>query len=437
MIKSINSKVLNNILWLFFDKIIRMGIGVFVLILLARYLGPEQYGLLNYAQALIALFAALSGLGLYGIVVRDLVKYDDKNLLLGTAFGLKILSAIFAYALLVLLIYILRPDDELSKYIVIILGLSLLFNTSDIIKFWFEANVQSKYTVIVENSVFVVISILKLLMIYYKFSLLSFVYIFTLEAFLVALFLFIIYIKQSTLSKWKFNKTRAKELLKDSWPLIISSIAWIIYTRIDQIMIGQMLGDKEVGLYSAAIRLSDIANFIPTMIAFSIIPTIIKLRDENRKLYEKKFQDIYYVVISLMIILAIFVSFFSNEIIHILYGNDYIKSANVLQIHFWIIIFVALATISGKYLINDSLQKITMNRHIIGILLNIPLNYFMIPLYGIEGAAIASLISLVVTNYLFDLFTKKTRLIFFHKTKALVFFWILDLSIIKYKEKYE
>lgn len=426
MIKSINSKVLNNILWLFFDKIIRMGIGVFVLILLARYLGPEQYGLLNYAQALIALFAALSGLGLYGIVVRDLVKYDDKNLLLGTAFGLKILSAIFAYALLVLLIYILRPDDELSKYIVIILGLSLLFNTSDIIKFWFEANVQSKYTVIVENSVFVVISILKLLMIYYKFSLLSFVYIFTLEAFLVALFLFIIYIKRTILSKWKFNKTRAKELLKDSWPLIISSIAWIIYTRIDQIMIGQMLGDKEVGLYSAAIRLSDIANFIPTMIAFSIIPTIIKLRDENRKLYEKKFQDIYYVVISLMIILAIFVSFFSNEIIHILYGAEYIKSSNVLQIQFWIIIFTSLAAISGKYLINDGLQKITMNRHIIGVFLNIPLNYFMIPIYGIEGAAVASLISLGISNYIFDFFTKNTKLVFLHKTKALAFFWIFE-----------
>src|SRR5690606_25731039 len=163
-----------------------------------------------------------------------------------------------------------------------------------------------------------------------------------------------------------------------------------VYTRIDQIMIGQMLGDKEVGLYSAATRLSDVANFFPMIIASSIIPVILKHKDSAREIYEQQFQDIYYLIITLMVAVAIFTLFFADDIIGLLYGSAYVASSGVLKIHFWVIVFSALSVISGKYFINDGNQILNMSRHTLGVILNIPLNYFLIPTLGIEGAAIAT-----------------------------------------------
>ncbi|XAG07683.1 flippase [Vibrio metschnikovii] len=249
------------------------------------------------------------------------------------------------------------------------------------------------------------------------------------EAVFVFSGLFWIYSKRGYKGSWTFSLKQAKYLLSQSWPLIISSTAWIIYTKIDQVMIGQMLDDNNVGLYSAASKLSEIANFIPAIIAFSFIPMILKLKEKDRDKYERYFQILYYLIITLTIIVAIFVTSISGEVIKLLYGESFLGSEKVLSIHFWIVVLVALATISGRYLVNDNLQTITMKRHVLGACLNIPFNYIAIQKYGINGAAYASLLSLFIANYVFDALDSKTRTIFIHKTKALSFFWIYELFI--------
>lgn len=422
------NKAIKNIAWLFFDKIIRMGIGVFVVILLARYLGPEQFGLFNYTTALIALFGAFSALGLNAIVTRDLVVRLDKEKILATAFGLKMLSSVVAYIALGISIYFLRADEALSKSLTLVMGLTLFFSTSDIIKYWFESQVASKYTVNVENTAFLFFSLIKIILIFLKAPLIVFAYVVTLEAFVVFLGLFYIYSRNdNVLKQWLFSTQEAKYLLSESWPLIISSAAWVIYTKIDQIMIGQMLDDKQVGLYSAASRLSEVANFLPTIIAFSVIPIILKLKNVNLPLYNKHFQQLYYITVSLMVGVAVITTLSSGLIIYILYGSEYLASAKVLSIHFWIVVFTSLAIVSGRYLVNDGLQKLTMYRHLLGVVINVPLNYVLIPEYGIEGAAAASLLALIFANYVFDVFDKKTRTVFIHKTKALCFVWVYNL----------
>lgn len=440
MIKRLNlssvdaNKVIKNIAWLFFDKILRMGVGVFVIVLLARYLGPEQFGLFNFTSALIALFGAFSALGLNAIVTRDLVVKDNKEQILATAFGLRIFSSLIAYLALTVSIFILRSDDTLAKSLTLIMGLTLFFSTSDIIKYWFESQVTSKYTVIIENLAFLIFAAIKLILIYLQAPLIAFGCIVALEACFVFIGLFYIYNHSSkALKKWAFNIIEAKYLLSESWPLIISGTAWLIYTKIDQIMIGQMLDDTQVGLYSAASRLSEIANFLPTIITFSVVPIILKIRSKDIELYNKRFQQLYYVTVSMMIGAAIIVSALSGFIINIIYGEQYLASAQVLSIHFWIVVCTALAVVSGRYLVNAGLQKLTMYRHLLGVTLNIPLNYLLIPKYGIEGAAIASLGSLFAANYIFDSLDTRTRLIFIQKTKALCFWWVYSPLIDKLK----
>lgn len=427
----ITKKISVNIFWLFFDKALRMGLGIFVVVALSRHLGPTHFGTFNYIISFVSLFTALSALGLNAIVVRDLIEKERKYITLGTTFVLKFFGGILSYLLLLLTVYILRADDKIVMYLVSILGFILIFKSSDVVKFYFESRTESKKVIVIENIVFLVFSIFKLLLIYFDAELEIFVFLLFLESFFVFISLLIYYNKKRDLKKWKFNISRAKDLLSDSWPLIISSAAWVVYSKVDQIMIGDILGDVEVGYYAAATKLSEVTCFFPSIITFSIVPSILKYKLKDRKQYDLKFQHIYNFVTSVLLFLAVFVTLFSNNIIVLLYGVEYLPSSDVLKIHFWIVIFIGLATISGRYLVNDNMQRITMVRHLLGVFINIPLNYFLIQKFGIEGAAYASLISLILVNYFYDFINFRTRHIFWHKTEAIFFKWLWKLTLNK------
>jgi len=418
------NKIIKNIFWLFFDKILKLGLGLVVMILLSRHLQPEDFGLMNYVVSLISLFVAFSALGLNAIIVRDLIQKPNHYKTLGSTFFLRIIASVFLYIVLIATIYVLRPDDDFSKYLVAVLGFSMFFKSSDVIRYWYESKIESKKIIVLENGVYVTLAIIKIILIYFKAPLVYFIYVLLMESILSFVILFAFYNKKNSLRKWKFDLERSKELLNDSWPLIISSASWIIYSKTDQIMIGQLLGDKEVGYYAAASQLSLIMTFIPTAIAFSIIPSILKYRNTDRKLYDSRFQFIYNLVTTILVVIAISVTFLSPFIIRTLYGELYAPASDVLRIQFWIVILIGLAVVSGRYLVNDNMQKITMQRHVLGALINIPLNYFMIEYLGIIGAAWSSLITLFTVNYLFDFFQKETRYIFKQKTRAVFFVWL-------------
>jgi len=420
-------KILTNIGWLFFDKILRLGIGLVVVMWLARYLGPEQFGQLNFVVALVAVFGVFATLGLKGIVVRDLLDQpEEQKVILGSAFLLKIIAALSVYLLLVVTIFIIKPDDALSKTMVAILGLSIVFKSTEVVNFWFESQVKSKYAVWVENSIFMAISLVKMIMLWQQVPLLAFIWVMLVESIAVGIVLLFVYAKVVLNPlNWQATKIRIKSLLHDSWPLIISSAAWIVYTRIDQIMIGQMLNDQALGYYSVAIKLSEMANIVPVIIAFSIIPAITALRKTNLALYRHRFQMTYDMVVGLMLLAAIVITLLSDFIITLLFGSAYADAAPVLTIHIWSSIFIAMATVSGKYLINEGLQKITMQRHLTGVVINIPLNYFLIPIYGIEGAAYASLLSLAFSNYIYDAITPATRFCFVQKTRSFIAYGLI------------
>ena len=420
-------KIFTNIGWLFLDKLLRMGVGLVVVIWLARYFGPEQFGQLNFAIALVSVFGVFAALGLRGIVVRDLIEQPQHcNTTLGTAFILKFTAAVSTYILLIVTISIVEPDDVFLKSLIAILGLSIIFKSTEVVNFWFESQVDSKYVVWVESSTFFAASVVKLLMLWQQASLIMFVWAMLIETIVVGLALFFVYAKVvSDPLQWKATRLKAKSLLADGWPLIISSAAWIIYTRTDQIMIGEMLNDQAVGYYSVAIRISDIATFISTIIALSIIPTLIPLRKTNTALYHHRYQMTYDIVVGLMLLTAICTALLSGLFIKLLFGEPYADAASVLSIHIWSAIFIAMATVSGKYLINEGLQKITMQRHVMGVFINIPLNFLVIPVYGIDGAAFSSLVSLALSNYVFDAVTPITRTCFIQKTRSFVAYGLI------------
>ena len=413
-------KILNNAAWLFSDKILRIGVGLVVSVWLARYLGPEDFGLFNFAIAFVSLFGALSTLGLPGIVVRDLVS-DPKGRFetLGSAFALQIGGGLTAFSALVVLISIFRPHDRSACAVVTIIGLTLLLKGSESIKYWFESQVQSKYTVWAENSVFVAMAGIKMGFILLGTSLLAFAWITVVESLIAAIVLFAMYEwAGGAIRAWQFSVVRAKTLLKHSWPLILSGLAVMVYMRIDQIMLGQMLNDKAVGIYSAAVRISEAWYFIPMAIAGSVFPALLDAKKTSEALYLEKFQTLYDTLVVIALVVAIPVTFLASQIVVTLFGQEYREAGTILSIHIWTALFVFLGVASGKWFLAENRQVLALHRVFWGMGINVGLNVLWIPQYGGGGAAVATLVSQAVAALLIDVVHKETRLMFWMKLRA-------------------
>lgn len=410
------NKIINNIGWLFFDKIFRMGVGLFIGAWMARYLGPEQLGLLNYVLAIISFLVVIAGFGLNSIIVKELVNEPKAtNIIMGSTFFIQVVTSIFAFLILLLLTFILFTDHT-SKIIAIVIGFSLLFKVSDVIRYFFESQTQSKYIVWAENCSFIICSLLKIILILCKASLLAIASIFLLDAFIISgLIVFAYLSRKQQITTWKVDLSYIKKIIKQCWPLILSGLTIMIYMRIDQVMLGQMLDYEAVGLYTAATKISEIWYFIPMIIVSSIAPTLIKEKRINEHNYFNKLKFILNTLTLISIVIAFTVSIFSSYIISILYGTQYQASANVLIIHMWTGIFVSMGLVTSQYLIIQNLQVLSLYRTLFGAIINVIMNFILIPILGILGAALATLIAQISVNLLYDLLDKRLKNLFFIK----------------------
>ena len=414
-------KNLTNIGWLLADKVVRLVVGLIVWAWMARYLGPEQFGLLNFASAFVGLFAVVASLGLNSIVVRDLVKAPDTaNSTLGTAFILQLFGGALAFALAVFVVNKVRAEDDLAKAMVAVLGSVMILKSSEVVKYWFESKVCSKYTVWLENCSFLVFSAIKLLLILSGADLMVMVWVIFTEGAFVAVGLLCVYeLRGGCLSSWRANYQRAKTLLEDSWPLILSGLAIMVYMRIDQIMIGQMLGNESVGLYSSAVRISEVWYFIPMTVASSLFPSIIDARKNNSRRYYRYLQRLYDLMVLIAVVLALPTSIGSHWILQYLFGEAYVSAAPALAIHAWSAVFVFLGVASGNWFLLENMQKQAFYRTVLGAIVNVLANFFLIPNFGVAGAALGTLASQVFAAYLFDYCGIKTRKSFWLKSASL------------------
>lgn len=405
-----------NTAWVMGEKISRMFIGIFVISWIARYLGPQQFGLLNYAQSFVFLFTAISTLGLDSIVVRELVKKEDnRNKLLGSAFFLKLIGALILLPIIVIIVQF-TSNDNYTNLLIFIIAFATIFQSFNVIDFYFQSKVISKYTAIANSVTFGISSLIKILLIIINAPLVAFALmsIFDIGILATGLLLFYLsHVKKHDLQPdkrsffgWEFDKKTAYFLLKSSWPLILSTIVITIYMRIDQVMIKEILDFQSVGQYAAATRLSEAWYFIPVAIVNSLFPAIVNAKKVSSELYIKRLQSLYTLLVWLAIAVSILISFFGDSIVMILYGNDFSQAASVLIIHIWTGIFVFLGIAFSSYLIAENWAKKAFYRTLLGAIINIILNIILIPNYGLIGAAIATLIGQLVANVIYDIFDK-------------------------------
>ncbi|OGV76713.1 MAG: O-unit flippase [Lentisphaerae bacterium RIFOXYB12_FULL_65_16] len=418
--------MIGNTGWLFLDRMVRMGVGLLVGVWVARYLGPEQFGILNYAMAFVALFASVASMGLDNIVVRDIV-HDPAHAdrILGSAFLLRVSGGVFTIAASLLAISVVRRQDTDIIAIVGIIAAGVLFQAFDTIDSWFQAHVQSKYTVLAKNTAFLLLAMVKIFLIYTRAPLLYFAWTVLLEAVAGSVGLIIAYrISGHSLQSWRATVPHAKRLLSQSWPLMLSGLAIMIYVKIGQIMLGELSGNASVGIYSAATKISEIWYFIPVAIASSISPSIIRAKRESEALYYRQLQRSFDIVVLLAYGIAIPMTFLSTDLVLFLYGEQYRDGGMVLTIHIWAGLFVFLGVVRGVWIIAEGATKLALITTASGAGVNVLLNWYLIPRHGAVGAAIAAVISYGFSDYFLFLLSPRLRQIGNLMTNSLLLHFI-------------
>ena len=416
------NRILSNVGWLLGDRILRMGVGLFVSIWVARYLGVEQFGALSFAVAFVGLFNVLSTLGLKDLVIRSLVANSfPKEQLLGTVFVLKVLGGLLAMLIASLTILQLNNTDETTVTLIFILSASGIFLAFDTVELWFQSQVQAKYSVIAKNLSFVITNLARVGLISIQASLVTFAWAALSTPVLSAFSLTLSYLaKGGSPLKWRWNLGIAKTLLSESWPLILSSVTIVIYMKVDTFMLGSMLGNQAVGLYTSATRVSEAWYFVSAAIASSIAPSIYAARKAGDTLtYYKRIGQLLRVLCLIAVAIALPVSFFSKAIIITLYGSAFASAGLILAIYIWAALFVFIGNGSNCWFIAEGLTQLTFYRTLAGAIINVSLNLILIPKYGGLGAAVATVIAQSIASFFSNIVNRRTRKIFFIQLKSI------------------
>ena len=402
-------KYLKNTFWLLIEQVLRIISAIFIGIWVARFLGPEQFGLLSYVLAFTAIFRAVARLGLESpFCVKELSNARDYAIVMGTLFWLRQIGYALIFLLVFTILQITENDFHTKLYILIITG-GFLFLNFDVIQFYFESKVQGKLISLCKISELLLIVCLKIYLILINAELIYFIIVYVIESALIALFFIFAYLKNyNKIFLFHFDLELAKSFIKNSWPLIISSISAFLLMHIDKVMVKQMLSDYSAGIYAAGIKFPQAIGFLPMVLAASLFPAILNSKKASYYAYQERLQKFYFLMTWMGIFLFL-LFFFSANFLVSFYGAEYYTARDILIIYSFSVIFLFQWIARGRWIIAENLQAITFYFMICGAVINIILNYFLILHLGISGAAISTVISQILITLVIPLFFKKIR----------------------------
>lgn len=403
-------KYFENAFWLVFEKCFSLLVGMVVGIYVARYLQPEAFGLLNYGIGFVAIFSAFSTLGLDQIIVRELAKGKNrKDDLLGTGFVLKILGSL-ALILWLLIILLFMDHGRFTNSLIMIIAAAEIFKGFEVINYFFQSQVQSKYVVQVQLFINLMISLSKIGLVFMEAPLVWFALIIVIGAVVNAIgFIYAYQAREGTIGSWRFRRVLGAELLKESWPLALYGLALHTQARIDQVMLGNMVNNYEVGQYSVALKFIEIFGFVPMVLMNTFTPAVTRGKATDVTLYHSRLVNLYRLMFLTFLLIAIPIYLFGERVITLLYGAEYAAAGYLLSLFALRLFFANMGVGKSAFIVNESLFKYSLITVILGALTNVILNYFLIPLYGSAGAIAGSMISFAVSVFVVDWFFEKTR----------------------------
>lgn len=399
--------VLHNALWLLGDKVTKALCLLVISALLARYFGPQTYGKLAYALAFIAIFQGIANLGLDSITVREIAT-DRKRApeIVGTVFGLRLIAGLMLWPLSTFLAYIFSGSGQDDLLIIALVGGILLFQATDTIDLWFQSQGYNRKTVTAKLSVYVVGSAARLYLLYLNCPLWVFALMATIDTIILSAALSLIYKSFPVGRRWAFKQDQAVAFLKEGWPFMLSGVAVLVYARIDQIMIKNMLNDYNLGIYSVAVLISGFFAVIPVSVCTAAAPYVANLKKGSQDRYMRAISLLALALGIFAIGISAFIYMTAEPIINLLYGEQYAAASGVLRIHIFSTIPLFLGVAQNLWIVNERKGTIILYKTVAGAIVSVVLNLILIPRYGINAAACVTIItftiSSVISNILWD-----------------------------------
>lgn len=392
------NRVLKNASWIIICRVVQALLALIISMITARYLGPSNYGLLNYAMSVVAFVLPLMRLGLTSILVQEFISEPDlEGETLGTSIILSLSSAIVCIIGVNLFVCIANAGERDTLIVCALYSSILLFQVFEVFNYWFQAKLEAKYSSVIALIAYGIISVYKLYLLLTKKSIYWFSVANTLDFLIIAIGLSVMY-KIRCGQKLSFNKVRAKRMLNVSKFYIISDLMVVIFAQTDRIMLKAMINNAATGYYSAAITCAGMTQFVFAAIIDSMRPTIFEGKKVSEEAYKLNLTRLCSIITYLSLLQSIFMTIFAPIIIRILYGAQFMASVSALQIVVWYTTFSYLGSARNIWILAEGKQKYLWQINLFGALANVVLNALLIPVWGVNGAAIASLITQFMTN---------------------------------------
>lgn len=405
----LKNKEFGNASWLIGGKVFQMVISLVVGVITARYLGPSNYGLIGYGAAYVSFFTAFCSLGLNSVIIKDFIDNpDEQGEAIGSALVMRMASSILSAVMIVGFVSIVDKNETLTIAVVSLCSIGVIFHIFETFNFWFQSQYKSKITAIATLLAYMVTAVYKIILLILEKDVRWFAFSTSVDYIVVAVFLFIAYKKHNG-ARLKFSLKKSKSLLKVSYNYILSSMMIAIYGQTDKLILKQMLDESAVGYFTTATTICLMWVFVLQAIIDSMYPTILDLKNKNQQLYEKKNRQLYAVVFYVSCFVSLGFLVFGDLVVKILYGEEYMPSADVLKVVSWYTAFSFLGVARNAWIVSEGKQKYLKYIYGCAAVLNVVINLALIPIIGTIGAALATLITQVFTSIVLPMFIKELR----------------------------
>lgn len=403
------NKVAKNAVWIIGGKIAQALLALVINMLTARYLGPSNFGMITYAASLVAFVLPLMQLGFDATLVQEIVEKPElEGQYLGTAILLNFVSSIFCVIGVSLFVFIVNSGERETFIVCLLYSFILPFQALDQIVYWYQAKLISKYTSMIGLIAYIIVSAYKTFLLVEKKSIYWFAISNAFDYALIAIAALVLYQKLGG-KKLTFSSNVGKKMFEKSKHYIFPAMMVTIFAQTDKIMIKMIIGETATGYYGAAVSCAGLSGFVFTAIIDSFRPAIFEGKNISENIFRKRLTVLYSVTIYLSLIQSAIMTMLSKYVVDILYGEEYLPAVNALRIIVWYTTFSYLGAIRNIWMLANKQQKYLWKINLIGAIANVALNLILIPILGINGAAIASLLTQFFTNVVVGYIIKSIR----------------------------
>ena len=406
---TMKNKTIINAGWIIACRILQALFALAVTMVSARYLGPANYGLVNYAASIVNFLKPVMQLGFNAILVKELIDRPDREgVTLGTALAMNLASAFVCILGGLAFVSVANWGQRDTLTVCALYSIGLIFLALEMIQYWFQAHLLSKYASLTILLSYIAVAAYKLWLLVSGKNIYWFSVSNAADYLLISVALLILYKKLGG-QRLSFSWHRGREMLKKSIYYILSGLMVTVFAQTDKIMLKAISGDEVTGYYSAAVAVTTMSNFVFVAVIDSARPTILKSLQKSDREFSENLAALYSVVIFLALAQSVAMTLLAKWLIRILYGSSYAASVGILRLAVWYTTFSYIGAVRDVWILAKNQQHMLWKINLTGALMNVALNALMIPCWGAMGAAAASLITQIFTNLVMGYLIKPLR----------------------------